>query len=170
MGILHNAWAHECERLGSRGCAAADTGYPLTNTNLLQPLKYLIRMPQTRSMAESLSDAGAPALANAAGSIGEEAKLLLQPDRPIETNTNGQRVLAETHPPGAGNGSSTNTTLPGADAELQELMRDSPFLDLSSPMTPYEWLKCLLMVRQAPLINIEGLWPPAVMQARLGAC
>lgn len=99
-------------------------------------------------MAENLSDAGA----NAAGSMGEEAKLLLQPDRPIETDTNGQRVPAMTHPSGIVNGSSANTTLPGADAELQELMRNSPFLDLSSPMTPYEWLKCLLMVRQATFI------------------
>ena len=110
-------------------------------------------------MAEDLSDTGAPALANAAGSIGEEAKQLLQPDRPIETNTNGQRVLAKTFPSGIGNGSSANTTLPGADAELQELMRDSPFLDLSSPMTPYEWLKCLLMVRLAHHQTTRGYGP-----------
>lgn len=137
--------------MGSRGCLAANTEYPVTKIGLLRPLDTHIKMPQTRSMAENLSDAGTPALANAAGSIGEETKLLLQPDRPIETDTNGQRVLAKTHRSGAGNSSSANTTLPGADAELQELMRNSPFLDLSSPMTPYEWLKCLLMVRQAPL-------------------
>ncbi len=139
-------------RLEGQGCVAAHTGYPVTNTGLLRPLDTVVRMPQTRSMAENLSDAGAPALANAAGSMGEEAKLLLQPDRPIETDTNGQRVPAKTHPSGIVNGSSANTTLPGADAELQELMRNSPFLDLSSPMTPYEWLKCLLMVRQATFI------------------
>ena len=111
-------------------------------------------------MAEDLSDAGAPALANAAGSMGEEAKLLLQPDRPIETDTNGQRVLRMTAPSGIGNGSSATTTLPGADAELQELMCNSPFLDLSSPMTPYEWLKCLLMVRLATFTEQEGAMNP----------
>ena len=127
-------------------------------------------MPHTRSTAEEeLSDAGAPALANAAGSIGKEAKLLLHPDRPIETDTFGQRVLAQTHPTGARNGSSANTTLPGADAELQELIRFSPFLDLSSPMTPYEWLKCLLVVRQAVDINNRRALALTIMQARLGA-
>ena len=36
---------------------------------------------------------------------------------------------------------------PGSEPELQEAIRDSPFLDLSSPMTPYEWLKIPIMVR-----------------------
>ena len=122
--------------------------------------QYSVKMPQTRSMAENLSEADAPALANAAGSMGEEAKLLLQPDRPIETDTNGKRLLAETDSSGAGNGFSANTTLPGADAGLQELMRNSPLLDLSSPLTPYEWLKCLLMVRQATVIKSDWFMVP----------
>jgi hypothetical protein len=37
--------------------------------------------------------------------------------------------------------------LPGAEPELQDIIRDSPFLDLSSPMTAYEWLKMVIMVR-----------------------
>ena len=167
-GVSFDAGVHECKRLEGQGCEAADAGRPVIIIGLLHPLKTLIRMPQTRSMTEDLSDAGAPALANAAGSMGKEAKLLLQPDRPIETDTNGQRVLAKTSPSGIGNGSSATTTLPGADAELQGLMRNSPFLDLSSPMTPYEWLKCLLMVRPATFIKQQGAMAPYSHASRAG--
>ncbi len=37
--------------------------------------------------------------------------------------------------------------LPGSDTQLLELIKDSPFLDFNSPMTPYEWFKFVIMVR-----------------------
>ena len=33
------------------------------------------------------------------------------------------------------------------DMDLEDIIRDSPFLDLSSPMTAYEWFKLVVMVR-----------------------
>ena len=35
---------------------------------------------------------------------------------------------------------------PEKDMDLEDIIRDSPFLDLSSPMTAYEWFKLVVMV------------------------
>ena len=87
-----------------------------------------------------------PALASAITSIEGESKVLLQPDWPIDTDTRGQRVAGNTGLHENGTSTAAVNTLPGADQELQSLLQDSPFLDLSSPMTPYEWVKCVVMV------------------------
>ena len=38
--------------------------------------------------------------------------------------------------------------LPEKDMDLDDIIRESPFLDLSSPMTGYEWFKAVVMVRE----------------------
>lgn len=58
---------------------------------------------------------------------------------------------------------------PGSEPELQDAIRDSPFLDLSSPMTPYEWLKIPIMVqtqclRTFPLIMGSSLSESIVLR------
>lgn len=104
-------------------------------------------MPETRSMmAKTANGAETPALASAVSSIEDEARVLLQPGRPIDTDTRGQRVATNPVQHVNGRNGAAIETLPGADPELQRLLHDSPFLDLSSPMTPYEWFKFLAMV------------------------
>lgn len=117
-------------------------------------------MPETRSMvAKSANGAETPALASAVGSIGAEAKVLLQPDRPINTDTRGQHVATDVSHHENGEGAAAVKTLPGADPELQSLMHDSPFLDLSSPMTPYEWFKFFAMVSTFCAVSCSCLVP-----------
>ena len=48
---------------------------------------------------------------------------------------------------------------PRAEPDLAELTRDSPFLDLDSPMTPYEWFKAVLMVRTQMLCTYTSQLP-----------
>ena len=104
-------------------------------------------MPETRSMrADSVNGAQTPALASAVSSIEDETKVLLHPDRPIDTDTRGQRVATHAVQHENGISMAASKTLPGEDPELQSLLRDSPFLDLNSPMTPYEWFKFVAMV------------------------
>lgn len=43
-----------------------------------------------------------------------------------------------------------------AEPDLAELTRNSPFLDLDSPMTPFEWLKAVLMVRTRVLCRFTS--------------
>lgn len=43
-----------------------------------------------------------------------------------------------------------------AEPDLAELTCESPFLDLDSPMTPYEWLKAVLMVRARVLCRFTA--------------
>ena len=105
-------------------------------------------MPETRSkVSKSVNGDGTPALATAVDNMRGEAKALLQPDRPIETDTSKQRVTGRTAVQANGTSSPAVAAPPGADPVLQELLHDSPFLDLSSPMTPYEWFKFFAMVR-----------------------
>lgn len=90
---------------------------------------------------------------NAADGLKNEATTLLEPGRladgdftngvsghaaaaPIVSNSDASNKVAHERAP--------NT--PGSDLELQELIKDSPFLDLNSPMTPYEWFKFVIMV------------------------
>ena len=84
-------------------------------------------------MAKSANGAETPTLASAVSAIEDEAKVLMQPDRPIDTDTRGQRVAENTGPHETGRSAVAVKTLPGADPELQSLLNNSPFLDLSSP-------------------------------------
>ena len=43
--------------------------------------------------------------------------------------------------------------LPESQPELEEIIRGSPFLDLSSPMTRWEWFKLFAMVRCFPSVH-----------------
>ncbi len=97
-------------------------------------------------MAKSANGAQTPALADAITSIEGETKVLLEPGQPIDTDTRSQRVAESTGLQENGRTGAGVNTLPGADPELQKLLHDSPFLDLSSPMTPYEWFKFFVMV------------------------
>ncbi len=104
-------------------------------------------MSETRSkVSDHANGDGTTALATAVDNIRNEAELLLQPDRPIETDTSKQRVTAGTAVQANGTSFPAVAILPGADPKLQELLHYSPFLDLSSPMTPYEWFKFFVMV------------------------
>jgi hypothetical protein len=110
-------------------------------------------------MVKSSNDQIATA-ANAAEHIKEEAQALLEPERPVQMSDaaqlNGKSGFSSSR--ATENGSSAAplaladrggaSQLPGSEPHLQELLRESPFLDLSSPMTPYEWLKFFVMVRQ----------------------
>ena len=97
-------------------------------------------------MAKSGNGAETPALASAINAMEGEAKVLLHPDRPIDTDTSGQRVGEGAGLHANGRSDAGVKTLPGADPDLQALLHGSPFLDLSSPMTPYEWFKFFVMV------------------------
>ena len=97
-------------------------------------------------MTKSADGAQTPALADAITSVEGEAKVLLEPDQPIDTDIRSQRVAESTGLHENGRTGAGVNTLPGADPELQSLMHNSPFLDLSSPMTPYEWFKFFVMV------------------------
>lgn len=111
-------------------------------------------MPETRSMASKSSANGADtsALTEAASAIGSEAKVLLQPDGPIDLYTS---AASETLQQGNASKASAGFNLPGAEPQLQDLLHDSPFLDLDSPMTPYEWFKFVVMV--SILVALSGL-------------
>lgn len=59
-------------------------------------------------------------------------------------------------------------------SSLEDMIKDSPFLDLSSPMTAYEWFKVVIMLPWVvfkTLLSIAGLilvW--AVTRVRTSAC
>lgn len=96
-------------------------------------------------------------LSKAAQEYVNDPNALLRSDGPVQL-AKGDQSNGVSHPTGKASrafeldasGKAANTqpgTPPGSDAELQELIKDSPFLDFDSPMTPYEWLKFVVMVR-----------------------
>lgn len=105
-----------------------------------------------------------PTLVKAAEDVAGETETLLEPDKPLLLGDDGQTTGAAGH---ATNGSavpqpdpsSTSASAqvekhPGADLQLQDLIRDSPFLDFDSPMTPYEWFKFVVMVISARVLHL----------------
>ena len=113
-------------------------------------------MPETRSkVSNSVDGDGTPALATAVDNMRGEGMVLLQPDRPIETDTSKQRLTGRTAVQANGTSSPAVPPPPGADPDLQGLLHDSPFLDLSSPMTPYEWFKFFAMVKVTSLCMLN---------------
>jgi len=100
-----------------------------------------------------------PTLVNAAENVASEAKTLLEPDKPVLERDDGRTSGAAGHAtngsavplpdPSITSASAQPEKHPGTDLQLQDLMRDSPFLDFDSPMTPYEWFKFVIMVRSA---------------------
>lgn len=95
----------------------------------------------------------ASASCNGADGLANGATKTLQPDRLAGGDfSNGVSVHAAAAPNVSRIDSSSKVvdenaaSLPGSKVELQEVIKDSPFLDFSSPMTPYEWFKFVVMV------------------------
>ena len=100
-------------------------------------------------------------LSKAAQDIASKSNALLKPDAPVQVASGGQSN-GVSHPASKASrsfqldasGKATSAqpeSPPGSDADLQELLKDSPFLDFNSPMTPYEWFKFVVMVRPPAL-------------------
>lgn len=98
-----------------------------------------------------------PSLAMAAKDIAIETETLLEPEKPVQMSSaeplNGTKNHAESSAKfGQAMSSSSKVAASqisqthGSDPHLEQLIKDSPFLDVSYPMTPYEWFKFVVMV------------------------
>ena len=95
---------------------------------------------------------------SAAEGLENEATTLLEPGRlsngGFSNGVSDHASIVSRPDPSSNIADGKAASLPGSDLELQGLIKDSPFLDLNSPMTPYEWFKFVVMVKPSASLAV----------------